>query len=501
MTGPDRLFIDRLLARQPDASRISLRWGTEGVLDQVRSAAIRDGFAGWLAQIGIRRGDRIAFVLPKGPVAALGILAAFRAGAVAIVLDAEAPAPRLDQMITDFAPRLVVTTPDLTTALSSRAEHWLSLASDAYSEMPLGAPRQPAVLHADSPALLLTTSGSTGRPKGVLLSHGNLSAFIDWATATFDLTAADRFVSLAPFHFDLSVLDLYASQMIGAEVYLASAAEARMPGSVARITAASRPTVLYAVPTQLQMLATLGFFAGSPGAGALRWVLSAGEVLTGKTARAVLGGEAAPRLANLYGPTETNVVACHMVDAMPESEHERLPIGRLCDHVKALPVSGAADETLVVDGPTVMLGYVTGPQDPPSEPSPRRYDTGDLVRRSADGLLHFCGRKDRQIKLRGFRIELEEIETVALAHPGVAAAVAVVINAAGPRPQLVLAVIRAHGSLEASDLLAVLKDALPRSAIPDRIAFRAELPQSSTGKTDRVALRDQIEGDHGAKKF
>lgn len=489
------LFIESLIAQNPSPNRIAFRWGVDGQIDQHRAANIRDGFAGWLQTSGVAAGQRVAFILPKGPAAAIALFATFQIGAVAIVLDAEAPAQRLTGMIADFQPVLIVTSADLE-HLFHDMPRCLVVSDVNVSEcLPQTGKPKPVSLYADHPALMLTTSGSTGRPKGVLLSHGNLTTFIDWAIATFDLQTQDRFVSLAPLHFDLSILDVYASQRVGAEVYLATAAQSRMAGAIARLTDSLRPTVLYTVPTQIQILSQLGFFTKSPGARDLRVVLSAGETLTSNLAAKLR--EAMPDLAiaNLYGPTETNVVSCHFVGPDIDQTLPAIPIGRPCHHADCTILSGPETGVLKVEGPTVMLGYVTGPHDPEAQQTPRQFDTGDLVRCDPDGILHFLGRTDGQVKLRGFRIELEEIERVALSHSGVATAAAVIVHKTSPRPLLILGISVESDDVTADALFATLENRLPSHSVPDRVELRDKLPLTSTGKIDRMRFSKDLE--HG----
>jgi acyl-coenzyme A synthetase/AMP-(fatty) acid ligase len=237
----------------------------------------------------------------------------------------------------------------------------------------------------------------------------------------------------------------------------------------------------------------LGFFAKSAGAKKLRWVLSAGEVLYRSLAEKIMTDAPHVSMANLYGPTETNVVTCQILKTPPTSGPSAVPIGHPCPHVTLTLDGGGNRGEALIDGPSVMLGLVTGPANPPTSPSPRTYATGDILHRDADGALHFLGRNDEQIKLHGNRIELGDIEAAALALPEVSAAAAFVVGSDSDFPKLALCLVTRNGTQDVEKIAEKLASTLPKAAYPKVIVAVNSLPHTSSGKIDKAALRQRIE--------
>ena len=334
-----------------------------------------------------------------------------------------------------------------------------------------------------------------------MLSHRNGRAFVDWAAETLRLHAADRLSSLAPLHFDLSVLDVFAAARAGAAVVLVPRGLAAFPPLLARLVADTGITVWYSVPSMLTMLTARGGL--KPGdLPKLRTVLFAGEVFPVKHLRRLMGLIPHARFVNLYGPTETNVCTWHEVTDPPSGEQD-IPIGRPIEGVEALVLTadgGLADAgeagELAVLGPTVMQGYWGDPRrtgevlvTPPAAargPGPA-YRTGDLVVRESDGVLRFLGRRDTQVKSRGYRIELREVERAVEDHPEVneCAVVAVPDELAGT---LLAAFVVGRDGLTRQQLVSFCASRLPAYMIPAHVDLVPELPRTSTDKVDRQAL-------------
>ena len=274
-------------------------------------------------------------------------------------------------------------------------------------------------------AYILYTSGSTGHPKGVMLSHSNALSFVDWATAEFRITPSDRLSSHAPFHFDLSVFDLYAAAAASATVVLVPPTASVLPAGLRRFIDEYGITVWYSVPSVLGALARQGGLDRSPLA-ALRTVLFAGEVFPTGSLRRLMELMPGVRFANLYGPTETNVCTWFEVSEPPDEGAPPVPIGHAIrdDEVFAVTDDGRRAEVgelgeLYVRGGTVMSGYWGDPErtarslvaNPVGATTGGLvYRTGDLVLQRQDGAFEYVGRRDAQIKSRGYRIELGEIE-------------------------------------------------------------------------------------------
>jgi len=427
-------------------------------------------------QAGIGTGDRVAIALRKGPVAVECAVAAMLAGAIAVPVDVTSSPERIAAILRDIEPRLVVEDEE---AADTSATIRGSLGPDL------------PVPDASAEAMILMTSGTTGDPKGIVLTHGNLAAFSDWAVETFGLSSGDHFLNIAPLHFDLAVLDVLTALRIGAQVTIAEETATLFPAHLAALLEKSRASVLYTVPTLLAALETKGALA-SRDLEALRWVLFAGEPFPPAALGRLMQALPQARFANLFGPTETNVITCKLVDAAPTPED--LPnIGRPCPHSivtirdengKECP-HGETGE-ICVSGPTVMRGYWRKPELTAARYwKDGQFRTGDFGFVSPDNDLCFIGRRDRQVKLRGFRIELQAVELVAAQLEGVANAAATVSS---DGQSLCLHVVTGDAQLTDADVLKKLAFRLPRREVPDLIMRYVMLPTGTTGKIDYRAL-------------
>jgi amino acid adenylation domain-containing protein len=389
--------------------------------------------------------------------------------------------------VRDCDPRVVVTTAEWAAKLR---EHGIT----TVLPYPEGLERVPPVPDPggdpDDLAYILYTSGSTGTPKGVCLSHRNALAFVDWAVAEIGAQPSDRFANHAPFHFDLSVLDLYAAFQVGASVHLIPAEMSFAPSLLVNYLLQNRITIWYSVPSALILMARDGGLLEVPPADFyLRVLLYAGEPFPIKHLRS-LRDHLPVRILNLYGPTETNVCACYEVTSIRADLVRSVPIGRACsgDRIWAVrddgtPAGPGEEGELVVDGPTVMLGYWGGPRRN-GEP----YRTGDRVILLDSGDYQYLGRRDGMVKVRGYRVEVGEIEAALQAHPGIADA-AVMLSGADMDAKIVAYVVPAGTT--PPDLLELKRHCaatLPRHMIIDAVRNVRDLPRTGNGKLDRGAL-------------
>jgi amino acid adenylation domain-containing protein len=485
---------------------------------ELEAAANR--LANTLVAHGVRPGDRVGVHLAKSADAVVALYAVMKAGGAYVPLDVKAPSARLGYIAADCG---------ITTLVSEirLADSWSALVAEgaplqhvvAFGGEPEGAAipagvaglgpeavaaapssPPPVRLGAGDLAYILYTSGSTGRPKGVMLSHQNATAFVDWGVRTVGVGRDDRLSSHAPFHFDLSVFDLYAASTAGACVVLVPEATSVFPAQIARFIREQRITIWYSVPSVLTLLVERGGLRDGDFE-QLRTLIFAGEVFPVRFLRRLMLRLPHVRFANWYGPTETNVCTAYWVPEPPAEGGPEIPIGRPIDGVEGLVVDEAGrplDEgqagELLVRGPTVTRGYWGDPErtnralvpDPRPDVAPGLvYRTGDLVRTRADGNYEFIGRRDHQIKSRGHRIELGDIESALLAHPDVRECVVV------PVPdEHVTNLIRACVVADADEatLRAHCHATLPRYMVPDQFDFHDTLPKTSTGKVDRQAL-------------
>lgn len=461
---------------------------------------------------GIRTGDRVGIYLGKSIDAVATILGVMRAGAAYVPVDPNAPARRNayifancevhsvfaeDRHSTDLRNELSDLGFDCKLFFLSGVGGSIQLASlldTLQSEKP--ADRfSDIIVSSESTAYILYTSGSTGKPKGVVLSHDNATSFVDWCVTTFNPTPEDRFSSHAPFHFDLSILDLYAALASGASIMLIPESIGKEPESLAELISDSKITIWYSAPSILSMLSQFGKLE-TRDYSSLRTVVFAGEVFPIVHLKSISRQWPHARYFNLYGPTETNVCTYYEVTLpIPDDRTTPYPIGRTCNHLKGIVVgpdgqsvvSGKEGELCIL-GANVMQGYWDLPEQSQNAFLDGYYKTGDLVIEDQDGNFIFVGRRDRMVKKRGFRVELGEIETSLYAHPDVKEAAVVALQ----HPESGVTIC-AHLSIRVEKLsqIALRKfcsERLPKYMIPDRFTFHASLPNTSTDKIDYQRL-------------
>ncbi len=475
--------------RDPSAPAVI---GADGALSYGGLDAAADRYAHALRARGIRPGQRILIWGGKSPAAVALMQGALRAGVVYVPVTAANPAVRVAAIARDCTAALVAVDEPTAAAqgtggLGPDAPALLTLA-ELREEGERGYAAEP--VHRADPgdlAYILYTSGSTGTPKGVSISHRNALAFVTWAVDLLKLTSADRLSNHAPFNFDLSVFDLYGAFAAGAAVHLIQPELAYTPAQLTEFVDTEGISIWYSVPSALMLMMRDGGLLERPCPRALRACVFAGEPFALPQAQALRKHWQGVRMFNWYGPTETNVCTSYELTDADLARVRPLPIG-----------SGASGDTIlldppgegeiVVDGPTVMLGYWGAPAH--SGP----YRTGDLGRVGEDGELEYVGRLDQMVKVRGQRIELGEIEAVLGAH-GSIASVAVLVLGSGLESALHAVIVpvpgRRPGLLEIKGFAAAR---LPTYMVPDVLHVTESLPLTPNGKTDRAALTALVEG-------
>ena len=464
-----------------------------------------------LARWGVARGDRVGLLLPKGLEAVAAIHGVLRTGAAYVPVDPTAPVSRGAGIFADCGVKAIVASADLASKLRTEwpgpgplprmvvvgdgagvnDASWRDVMND---DAP--SPSRPRY-HADDLAYVLYTSGSTGRPKGVMLSHANAFCFLDWCASTLDLHDGDRYSSHAPFHFDLSIFDLFACCRGAGTLVLIGETLGRDVARLGNFLRGARIDVWYSAPSILSLLATHAKVGGGDFAPP-RVVLFAGEVFPIPALKRLRAAWPHAAMWNLYGPTETNVCTAQAIPkVIPEVRTEPYPIGRVCPPLSAR-VLGADDRDglsgeLLIAGPGVTRGYfdrpdLTAQAFVTDERGVRWYRTGDLVDDDGSGSYMFRGRRDRMVKKRGYRIELGEIESALHRHDDVEGAAVVATD--GSEGVAIAAFVAVKPGRKAS-IIAMKRHCtvyLPHYMVPDRVAFVDDLPRTSTDKVDYQGL-------------
>ncbi|MFJ8469693.1 non-ribosomal peptide synthetase [Streptomyces swartbergensis] len=436
---------------------------------------------------GAGPGDIVALVLPRSADMVLAQLAVTKAGAAFLPVDPGYPAERVTLMLRDANPAVTLTAEEVTGLLAAPPD-------GTPGHRPTDTDRV-RPLHLDDPAYVIYTSGSTGTPKGVVVTHRGLAAFAAAEAAHYQVRAGDRVLAFATPSFDASVLELCMSLPQGAALVVPPPGPL-LGAELAGVLRTARITHTLLPPAALATLPP-----DTPGTLTHLHTLIVGA----DACRAELVARWAPhhRMINSYGPTEATVVATWSGPLEPDGGAP--PIGRALPATAAYvldarlrPVPDGVPGELWLAGPALARGYLGRPgltatrftADPFGPPGTRMYRTGDLVRRDARGELHYLGRTDHQLKLRGHRIEAGEVEATLVRHPAVLDAVVSVREDEPGLPRLVAHVLVAPGAEPpaGADLRAFAARTLPGPMVPSAFVVLDRFPLTENGKTDRAAL-------------
>lgn len=448
----------------------------------------------------------VALCLERSPEMVVGLLAILKAGGAYLPLDPDYPQERLSFMLKDAASRLLLTDAAGRGALGegSVGVRVIDVAADArcWAEGSGENLDRPEVeLSAKHPAYVIYTSGSTGTPKGAMNEHQGVINRLVWMQSTYGLDSRDAVLQKTPFSFDVSVWELFWPLMSGARLVMARSAGHKDPAYLVEVIRREEVTTLHFVSSMLQ--AFLEYEEARQCTGVKR-VICSGEALSAPLARRFHECLPGAELHNLYGPTEAAVDVTAWA-CVPGALGMSVPIGRpiantriyiLDEHGQTVPI-GVAGE-IYIGGVQVGRGYLNRPEltaerfvcdSFSTDQGARMYRTGDVGRWLADGTIEYLGRNDHQVKIRGCRIELGEVEAALQAHAGITQA-AVVVRDDGPGEKRLVAyvAVRRPADADVADLRAYLMRTLPEYMVPSDFVVLNALPLTASGKLDRGAL-------------
>lgn len=507
-------LLDNSAGSFPD--NIAVEEPGQGAVTYLELASLAEMVCGKLCQLGIQHGDRVGIYMHKSIDAVASIFGILKSGAAYVPVDPNAPVSRNAYILNDCAVKLVIVENCFVEALRMDAgpdstmlyiildgtgggEHLKNALGQELIEKPVF----PVDISPTDLAYILYTSGSTGKPKGVMLTHENAMSFINWCSTVFDPLPKDRFSSHAPFHFDLSILDIYVPIKHGATLVLINETVGKDPIQLAALISNSQITCWYSTPSILSLLAQYGKLENYDFS-SLRIVNFAGEVFPMKHLRLLKDLLPKPLYFNLYGPTETNVCTFYEVpNQIPVEQTQPFPIGKACSHYRIIVVDEQGQSVrqgeegeLCASGPGVTQGYWNLPERTAKaylidSEGQYWYKTGDMVIEKPDGNYVYIGRRDRMVKKRGYRVELGEIES-ALYHHTLIKEAAVIALSDEERGVQIKAFLSCKGQQTPSiiELKRFCMELLPPYMVPDLFTFQAALPHTSTDKIDYQKLKE-----------
>ncbi|NTX13823.1 amino acid adenylation domain-containing protein [Myxococcus sp. CA056] len=456
-----------------------------------------------LARHGVRRGTPVAVFLPRSPELLATLLGVLEAGGAYVPLDPGYPAERVAYMLGDARPRVVVTDGPRREQLP---EAWRegAVLVESLTDSPGASPR-PADLQGDDVSHLVYTSGSTGMPKGIIGHHAGILNYVDYLERTYRPGPGDVALQLASASFDASLRDMLAPVLMGTPVVFADGDRGRDPEELLAAIERYRVTLLPSVVPSLLRLLLAAAGTRPRELGTVRLILCSGERLLAtdvERARAVFGAHV--RIVNQYGPTECTLTSTFHI-ATPQDLVGVVPAGRPIDNAEVVLLDARGERVpagvvghIHIGGNGVTHGFLGRPDltaerfvphPDGNRPGARLYATGDYGRWRADGALEFVGRRDDQVKVRGNRVELGEIESNLTRCPGVGAAVVLAVPEQDGETRLVACIVASDaGAPSDTELTTFLAARLPEPMLPSAYLLLDVLPRTPNGKADRAAL-------------
>lgn len=479
-----------------------------------------DQLAKHLVQCGVKKGDRVGVFMNRCIETSIAIYGIMKSGAAYVPLDSGAPHSRTRFLINDCTIQFLITTTKqkkkLAKVLEEKTtlkqiiglddEHRATVSWDTIFSINLNNYKKVKVLGKDL-AYIMYTSGSTGSPKGIMHTHNSGLAYAKLSANLYKITSEDRVGNHAPIHFDISTFGYFSAPLVGATTIMATDAHTKLPVSLATLISKEKLSIWYSVPLALSQLWLSGIL-DQHDFKSLRWVLYGGENFNIKHLKNLIKCWPLAKFSNVYGPAEVNQCTYYHFDAKTNIG-DHVPIGRAWNNTeyKILDaddqeVSVGESGRLLIRSETMMLGYWNN--KPLTEKSLYKenisskaekifFRTGDIVRQNKNNELVFLGRMDRQIKLRGYRIELDEVEAVLEQHDGIKEAAVCLLERQDNEKLLSAAVIlMPKAIITPRELIAYCQSQLPSYAVPTLIQQLNEFPRTGSGKVDLTRIKEKL---------
>ncbi len=490
-TSIEQLFLERA-RRTPDAVALHEGGRSLSYRELAYAATVQ---ACKLREAGVRQGDLVAVGVDRSIAEVVAVLGALHAGAGYLALDESLPPQRTEQMIRAARPSAAIVGPLLENRCAASGVALVPSWQPRWATEPLGRVPEGAV-DPEGIAYVAFTSGSTGTPKGVRVPHRGVIRLVHEAE-WLRLGPGTRFLRFAPLSFDPSTLEIWGPLLTGGAIEIHPPG-VPSPAELGRFIVERGVTAAFLMTGLFRLLAefTPSSFAG------LEQLVTGGEVLPPYLVARVLSRNPGLLITNGYGPTENTLFTTVQQILTLDAVKDPLPIGVpvsntrvyvLDDQHRLLP-PGAIGE-LYAAGDGLAAGYLDAEETAQRfghfspDVAERLYRTGDLARIDSSGLVQFLGRRDDQVKVRGFRVEPEEVRRSLCAVPGVEDAVVIATDAFGPNTELIAAcVVRADSRVSSDNLENHLSKVLPRYMVPSRWVLVRQIPLSANGKVDRAAL-------------